>query len=246
MDVLVFTDEPLGPNVLLPSLGTVAQRIDHLPLADFGGAIEHGDVIIVDATTELARALAVCRAPAVHAGSRPVLLIVEAAVLAAIKVGWGFDDWVLKDCTAQELATRLRLLRDTHDVSSPHHYAGPLSLDAERYEVRVHDEVLDLTFREFELLRALWSRPGRVWIRAALLREVWDYGDTGAESRTVDVHIRRLRAKVGPEVAAHIQTIRGVGYKFEPALAAPAEPDVSAAAPGASLPTRADRETAIS
>jgi DNA-binding response OmpR family regulator len=76
----------------------------------------------------------------------------------------------------------------------------------------VGGRALDLTFKEFELLRFLASHPGRVFTRPALLREVWGYDFYGG-TRTVDVHIRRLRAKLGPEFEPLVETVRGVGYR---------------------------------
>ena len=88
---------------------------------------------------------------------------------------------------------------------------GPLALDVDTFRVTASGRPLDLTYKEFELLRFLASNPGRVYTRPALLREVWgyDYGGT----RTVDVHVRRLRAKLGPEHEHLIETVRGVGYR---------------------------------
>ena len=89
---------------------------------------------------------------------------------------------------------------------------GPLAIDTESYRVTAQGRPLDLTFKEFELLRFLASRAGRVFTRPALLREVWGYDFYGG-TRTVDVHVRRLRAKLGPEHEHLIQTVRSVGYR---------------------------------
>ena len=89
---------------------------------------------------------------------------------------------------------------------------GPLALDTETYRVTASGRPLDLTYKEFELLRFLASNPGRVYTRPALLREVWGYDFYGG-TRTVDVHVRRLRAKLGPEHEHLIETVRGVGYR---------------------------------
>jgi DNA-binding response OmpR family regulator len=89
---------------------------------------------------------------------------------------------------------------------------GPLALDTDAYRATVQGRPLDLTFKEFELLRFLAERAGRVFTRPALLREVWGYDFYGG-TRTVDVHIRRLRAKLGPEFESLIETVRGVGYR---------------------------------
>jgi DNA-binding response OmpR family regulator len=89
---------------------------------------------------------------------------------------------------------------------------GPLAINTDTYQVTVAGRVLDLTYKEFELLRFLVQRPGRVFTRSALLQEVWGYNFYGG-TRTVDVHIRRLRAKLGSENESLIETIRGVGYR---------------------------------
>ena len=89
---------------------------------------------------------------------------------------------------------------------------GPLAIDTDTYQVVVAGRVLDLTYKEFELLRFLVQRPGRVFTRTELLSQVWGYNFYGG-TRTVDVHVRRLRAKLGPEHESIIQTIRGVGYR---------------------------------
>jgi DNA-binding response OmpR family regulator len=99
---------------------------------------------------------------------------------------------------------------------------GELVVDPVSYQVRLKGRPLDLTYKEFELLRFLAGRPGRVCTRGQLLQEVWGYDFFGG-TRTVDVHVRRLRAKLGPEYESMITTIRGVGYKLVPAEQARAE-----------------------
>ena len=91
--------------------------------------------------------------------------------------------------------------------------AGALTIDEGTYTCRLKGKALDLTFKEFELLKYLAQHPGRVFTRAQLLQEVWGYDYYGG-TRTVDVHVRRLRAKLGPEHEALIGTVRHVGYKF--------------------------------
>jgi DNA-binding response OmpR family regulator len=93
--------------------------------------------------------------------------------------------------------------------------AGDLAIDEATYSARLRGRVLDLTFKEFELLKLLAEHPGRVFTRAYLLQEVWGYDYFGG-TRTVDVHVRRLRAKLGPEHEALIGTVRNVGYRFVP------------------------------
>jgi DNA-binding response OmpR family regulator len=91
--------------------------------------------------------------------------------------------------------------------------SGEVSIDEATYTAKVRGRVLDLTFKEFELLKFLAQHPGRVFTRAQLLQEVWGYDYYGG-TRTVDVHVRRLRAKLGTEYEAHIGTVRNVGYRF--------------------------------
>jgi DNA-binding response OmpR family regulator len=91
---------------------------------------------------------------------------------------------------------------------------GSLEVDLATYQVTVDAEPVDFAFKEYELLRFLITHPGRVFSREALLNRVWGYDYYGG-ARTVDVHVRRLRAKLGSEHAARIQTVRGVGYRFD-------------------------------
>ncbi len=97
--------------------------------------------------------------------------------------------------------------------------------------MRLRGRPLDLTYKEFELLRFLAARPGRVSTRGQLLQEVWGYDFFGG-TRTVDVHVRRLRAKFGPEYESMIATIRGVGYKLVAADQARAEREAESAEAG--------------
>ena len=90
---------------------------------------------------------------------------------------------------------------------------GPLSLNVETYQAMVAGRALDLTYMEYELLRYLTSEPGKVFSREILLSEVWGYDYYGG-ARTVDVHIRRLRSKLGEEHAKLIATVRSVGYRL--------------------------------
>jgi DNA-binding response OmpR family regulator len=127
--------------------------------------------------------------------------------------GCGAADFVVQGCSAEEVTTRItQLASPTEADPADLIRRGPISIDRERFEVRVRGDRLDLTFKEFELLAYLAARPRRVCSRSALLREVWGYDFFGG-TRTVDVHIRRLRAKLGPE--AHvIETVRNVGYRL--------------------------------
>jgi DNA-binding response OmpR family regulator len=123
------------------------------------------------------------------------------------------DELVFPGAPAAELRLRLAMLRRRAGAGDGTVIRlGGLALDVETYRVTVAGRPLDLTFKEFELLRFLAERPGRVFTRPTLLREVWGYDFYGG-TRTVDVHVRRLRAKLGPEHEHLIETVRGVGYR---------------------------------
>src|SRR6478609_3023017 len=96
--------------------------------------------------------------------------------------------------------------------------AGALVIDESTYSVRLRGRLLDLTYKEFELLKYLAQHPGRVFTRSQLLQEVWGYDYFGG-TRTVDVHVRRLRAKLGTDYEVLIGTVRNVGYRFVPEVA---------------------------
>lgn len=127
--------------------------------------------------------------------------------------GVALDDFVLDGSTGEEFRARLRRLAgEEEEAGTPR---GGLVIDGDRYEVRVDGLAVDLTFKEFELLRFLASRPGKVFTREVLLEQVWGYDYFGG-ARTVDVHIRRIRSKIEREGRTYIRTVRGVGYIFEP------------------------------
>ena len=109
--------------------------------------------------------------------------------------------------------SRSTACRDTGPIT-----AGALVIDEVTYSVRLRGRLLDLTYKEFELLKYLAQHPGRVFTRSQLLQEVWGYDYFGG-TRTVDVHVRRLRAKLGTDYEVLIGTVRNVGYRFVPEVA---------------------------
>ncbi|HVB06708.1 MAG TPA: response regulator transcription factor [Acidimicrobiales bacterium] len=153
----------------------------------------------------------------------PILLLVEQGQLAELGLHEEtFDDFIVAPISADELDARIgHLLFRTgrgkhHDVI----VYGPLALNLETYQAVIGGRPLDLTFMEYELLRFLAAHPGNVFTREVLLSRVWGYEYFGG-ARTVDVHIRRLRAKLGEEHAHLIDTVRSVGYRFGKARWAP-------------------------
>ena len=148
------------------------------------------------------------------------MIIVTEGGLAAVSADWGVDDVVLNTAGPAEVEARLRLALGRRArnaaVDAPDEIrSGDLTIDEATYSARLRGRALDLTFKEFELLKFLAQHPGRVFTRAHLLQEVWGYDYFGG-TRTVDVHVRRLRAKLGTEHEALIGTVRNVGYRFVP------------------------------
>ena len=150
-------------------------------------------------------------------GVAPLLLLVRGTQLSSLDGRHDtFDDFCVTPFHPAEVEARIRHLL----AAEPGIDAGPeivqyesLLLNLETYQASIDGRPLDLTYMEYELLKFLSSNPGRVFTRETLLSRVWGYEYYGG-ARTVDVHIRRLRAKLGEEFAALIQTVRSVGYKF--------------------------------
>jgi DNA-binding response OmpR family regulator len=146
----------------------------------------------------------------------PLILLIGADHLSEVSLREDlFDDFCLAPWATTELSARLELaFWHSGQGSRPDLIEhGPLTLNLETYQAAVAGRPLDLTYMEYELLRFLASHPGRVFTRETLLSRVWGYEYFGG-ARTVDVHIRRLRAKLGEENANLIHTVRSVGYRF--------------------------------
>jgi DNA-binding response OmpR family regulator len=144
-----------------------------------------------------------------------MIAIVARDELEALGPDWGADSFVLDDAPPEEVLARIRIAIGASLVDAPSVLrVGELTIDPETYQVRLRGRPLDLTYKEFQLLLYLSERPGRVFSRSRLLQEVWGYDFFGG-TRTVDVHVRRLRAKLGAEHEAMIATVRNVGYKLE-------------------------------
>ena len=161
--------------------------------------------------------LAVCRALRKRdVPVEPVMLLVRGAGLADLELRDDlYDDFCLDPFHPRELEARLRhLLWRAGTGTGPEMIEhGGLALNLETYQAVIDGQPLDLTYMEYELLKFLAQHPGRVFTRETLLSRVWGYEYYGG-ARTVDVHIRRLRAKLGEEHAGLITTVRSVGYRF--------------------------------
>ena len=216
MDVVLLTAEP-DPEVVVPALPLLPHAVRVLPaLASSVAEVTGVELALVDARTDLAASRALCRLLAGN-GELAVIAVVTEGGLIAVSPDWGLDDILLSTTGPAEVDARLRLSAARHtshgDEGPGLLTVGDLVIDEETYVARVRGRPLDLTYKEFELLKYLAHHPGRVFPRAQLLQEVWGYDFFGG-TRTVDVHVRRLRAKLGPDHDSLIGTVRNVGYKM--------------------------------
>ena len=172
------------------------------------------DLVIYEVPPVNDDAVAMVEDAVVEEGAAPMLLIVSAAGLATFRLPVRVHaDFVMEAASTDECATRIRQLLWPGNEASTSDFlmVENMTLNLATYQVKVGGEPLDLTYMEYALLAFLVTHPGRTYSRDALLRRVWGFDYYGG-SRTVDVHVRRVRAKLGPELAQHLETVRGVGY----------------------------------
>jgi DNA-binding response OmpR family regulator len=217
--LLLLTNAAQASTQVLPALSLLHHSVRRLPPepAALLTAPQH-DAVLLDATSALVAARSLCRLLRTTGVEAPLLLVVTHSGMSVVGSDWGMDDVVLHTAEPAEVEARLRLAAgrltgqgergNTGVVST-----GDVTIDDAAYTARVAGTALDLTYKEFELFKYLAHHPGRVFSRQQLLAEVWGYDYFGG-TRTVDVHIRRLRAKLGSEHAALIGTLRNVGYRF--------------------------------
>ncbi|QLL09202.1 winged helix-turn-helix domain-containing protein [Mycobacterium vicinigordonae] len=211
MDVLLLTDDADFESVL--ELDSFALTVRTAPLADgAAGTVDGADVAVIDARTDLLAARAACRRLTATAPALAVVAVVTPTDFVAVDVDWNFDDVLLAAAGAAELQARLRLAitRRRNAVGGKLQF-GDLILHPSSYTVSLDGNDLGLTLTEFRLLNFLVQHAGRAFSRTRLLHEVWGY-DSNGRVRTVDVHVRRLRAKLGARYESMVDTVRGVGY----------------------------------
>jgi DNA-binding response OmpR family regulator len=143
-----------------------------------------------------------------------MLMVVTESGLPAVSAEWQAADFILDGASLAEVDARIRMLLDSKPKPQAVDNSSGLVIDLGTYTAKINGRALDLTFKEFELLRYLNDNPAQVFSREQLLSEVWGYDYFGG-TRTVDVHIRRLRAKLG-EHEGLIGTVRNVGYRLDP------------------------------
>ena len=216
--LLVFPDPP--PPLLAQTLdlaghpwkavGNVSIATQSEPTDGWGGAV-------VCADDDPEGAFGICRAlRSRDARVQPLLLLITGGQLDDLSLRDDlFDDFCLTPFHQKELEARLRHLfwRTGRGARPEIVEYSDLVLNLETYQAAISGKPLDLTYMEYELLKFLAAHPGKVFTRETLLSRVWGYDYYGG-ARTVDVHIRRLRAKLGEEHANLISTVRSVGYRF--------------------------------
>lgn len=228
--ILVVDDEPDIVELVRYNLAQAGFRI--VSASDGRRAVEAARrerpaLIVLDLMLPVMSGTEVARALKQDERTRaiPILMLTARSGEVDRVVGFelGADDYVVKPFSPRELVLRVQaiLKRESSEEPSRTLSYDPLSIDPTSHVVRVQGEELSLTATEFRLLHRLAQRPGRVFSRDQLLSEVWGYGGE-VESRTVDTHVKRLRAKLG-KVGGWIQTVRGIGYRFRPGESSAAE-----------------------
>lgn len=215
MRLLFLAPELVEPEESFPQTAGIRPAPEPLPFAEATPDLverRSPDAVLVDGRENPDEAASVIRKLRGEA-SAPSLVILSSDDVSTFDWTCGAGDFITDSSEASELNTRINFLVDPAVVEGEDVIRrGAVVINRERFEVKVGDTVLDLTFKEFELLEYLARRPGKVCSRNMLLRDVWGYDFFGG-TRTVDVHVRRLRAKLGTESHV-IETVRNVGYRF--------------------------------
>ena len=214
--LLLLTNDMHASAQILPALDLLPHQVK-VAQAEATALLDTPpcDVILLDARRDLAGARSLCRLIETTGKESPLLVVVSEGGLAALSADWGFDDILLNTAGPAEVDVRIRLATSpsTSATGEPLIQTGNIIIDEAGYSAKLNGIHLDLTYTEFELLKYLAQHPGRVFSRQQLLSDVWGYDYFGG-TRTVDVHVRRLRAKLGPEYESVIGTVRNVGYRF--------------------------------
>ena len=219
--ILLLTNTLGASAEVLPSLALLQHQVRILPAeASILVDVPEVDCILLDARRDLPSAKALNKLLQSTGVACPIITIATEGSLSAMNADWGFDDVILDTAGPAEIEARVRIAvgrieanNFANDPSSREIRTGEVVIDENSYTAKIKGRSLDLTFKEFELIKFLAQHPGRVFTRAQLLQEIWGYDYFGG-TRTVDVHIRRLRSKLGPEHEAIVGTVRNVGYRF--------------------------------
>ncbi len=218
--VLFISDDQRGKRALTSDLREQGYSVVQATSADAmreDFSPGHVELIVADLERCATEDEALCRALRRDRPFKelPLVLLVPEERLGQIDFKVGVDDYLTLPVSPKRLTERIRFLVWKLQRAEPANgfSRGKLVVDFDRYEVHVNGDPVDLTYKEFELLRFLATHPGRVFTREVLLDKVWGYDYYGG-TRTVDVHVRRLRAKIETGGATYLETVRNVGYKF--------------------------------
>ncbi len=217
MELLLLTSDS-DPGAVLPALTLLPHGV-RTAAPEVAVLLDAGphDAVLVDARSDLVAARSLCRLLRSTGIDVPVIAVLTEGGLVAVSGEWAVDEILLPGAGPAEVDARLRLLKSRPGTETGRDSGalvlGELVIDEATYAARLRGRLLELTYKEFELLKYLAQHAGRVFTRAQLLQEVWGYDFFGG-TRTVDVHVRRLRAKLGTEHEQMIGTVRNVGYKF--------------------------------
>jgi DNA-binding response OmpR family regulator len=219
--ILMLTNSTGASADVLPALGLLQHDVRILP-AEASVLVDAPitDCIIIDARRDLPTVKSFTKLITTTGVSTPLIIITTEGGLSAINADWGITDVILDTAGPAEVDARIRIVIGKDAItqlaknpSLKEIRSGDVVIDEDSYTAKIKGRTLDLTFKEFELLKYLAQHPGRVFSRSQLLQEIWGYDYFGG-TRTVDVHIRRLRSKLGPEFESVIDTVRNVGYRF--------------------------------
>jgi len=219
--ILMLTNSTGASADVLPALGLLQHDVRILP-AEASVLVDAPitDCIIIDARRDLPTVKSFAKLITTTGVSTPLIIVTTEGGLSAINADWGITDVILDTAGPAEVDARIRIVIGKDAIeqlaknpSLKEIRSGDVVIDEDSYTAKIKGRTLDLTFKEFELLKYLAQHPGRVFSRSQLLQEIWGYDYFGG-TRTVDVHIRRLRSKLGPEFESVIDTVRNVGYRF--------------------------------
>jgi len=220
-NLLLLTNSTGASADVLPALGLLQHNVKITPqevslLIDLPPV----DCLLLDARRDLVASKSFTKLLIATGVDVPIIVITTEGGLSAINADWGITDVILDTAGPAELDARVRIVIGKDAIASLEKNpslkeirSGEVIIDEDSYTAKIKGRSLDLTFKEFELLKYLAQHPGRVFSRSQLLQEIWGYDYFGG-TRTVDVHIRRLRSKLGPEFESIIDTVRNVGYRF--------------------------------
>ena len=223
--ILIVEDEEALSDPLAFLLGregfqtiVVDNGLDALPVCDREGA----DLVLLDVMLPGMSGMEVCRKLR-EVSSVPIIMLTakDSELDKVLGLELGADDYVTKPYSARELIARIRaVLRrrsaETDSATESVLQGGPVRMDIDRHVVTVNGEEISMPLKEFELLEILLRNVGRVMTRGQLIERVWG-ADYVGDTKTLDVHIKRLRSKIEPDSSApqYVVTVRGLGYKFE-------------------------------